>query len=765
MKHFLLSVLLLMATSLPSVAQELIIPSPQNVDILGGEFVFNENTLIYTTDSTQLSASTEFKDLMKKSASLLLKVTKKQPKKNAVCYKYNATLPQEGYRLKVTPSLITIEASATAGYFYGTQSLLQLMPSAIFSEGTNDVDKWSVSAQNIDDAPRFAYRGFMLDVSRYFLPKDKVLKLLDYMALHKLNKFHWHLVDDHGWRLEIKRYPLLTSVGAFRPERQQMFTMRNIPLEGEPTQNGGFYTQEDVKEIVAYAAQRCIEVIPEIEMPAHTNSSLAAYPQLACPIVDHYIGTLPGGSGQNASAIYCAGNDEVFDFLQNVIDEVVTLFPSSYIHIGGDEANKDNWEKCPKCQQRMKDNNIPNEEELQSYFIRRVNTYLHSKGKKLMGWDELVDSELPENSTIFGWRGFGNSAVKAAEKGHPIVLTPARICYFIRYQGPQWFEPFTSFGNNTLEDVYKYETEQSGITPELSHLVLGMQASLWTEFIYSWENLQYMIFPRLAALAENAWSTKPKDWSAFLKRMDHLADIYNQKGIVYATSMYNLDHKVKPRNGKLYASVSCIRPDVDIRYTTTGIIPDEKSPLYTSELEVNEGDLLQLATFKDDQRKGAILRLNTIFHKAIACDVTASYPNAFVLTNGLLGSERFSDGEYVELYDEDMSFTIDLGRRTDFSEIKIGTLLNAGLRACLPKSIRIECSDNNQEYTPLSTTILPDEAVFAVSFMKKAITINDFTPTTSRYVRFTLTNPGNCPENHPGSESQTRIAIDEVIIN
>ncbi|MEG2514039.1 MAG: family 20 glycosylhydrolase, partial [Bacteroidaceae bacterium] len=401
---------------------------------------------------------------------------------------------------------------------------------------------------------------------------------------------------------------------------------------------------------------------------------------------------------------------------------------------------------------------------LQSYFIRRINNYLKSKGKQLMGWDELVDSELPDNSIIYGWRGLGNSATKAAKQGHHIVLTPAKICYFIRYQGPQWFEPYTYFGNNTLEDVYQYKLEDSDITPELSPLVLGIQASMWTEFVYSWENLQYMVFPRLAALADNAWSTQPKNWTNFLQRLDHLTGIYQAKDITYATSMYNLDHQVNVRDGKLYASVSCIRPDVEIRYTTSGNYPNASSSLYTKEVQLKENEFFQAATFVGNKRVGEVLPLCPIYKKATGARVMSDYSNGEVLTNGLLGSDRFTDGEYLEVYDQDFTFTIDLGRATDFKQISLGSLINAGMRACLPRQIRVEVSNDNQIYSPLTTEEYKNDAIFAVSFLKTNLLLKISKPTTARYLRFTLVNPGKCPAGHPGEGTETRVVVDEIIL-
>ena len=285
-----------------------------------------------------------------------------------------------------------------------------------------------------------------------------------------------HLVDDNGWRLEIKKYPRLTQVGAWRVKRDEPFPNRRNQEEGEPVSVGGYYTQNDMREIIRFAALRQIEIIPEIEMPAHTNSSLAAYPELACPVVDRFIGVLPGIGGKNSEIVYCAGNDSVFSFLKDVIDEVSELFPSKYIHLGGDEASKVNWAKCPKCRARMEAEHIEHTEELQSYFMTRMSNYVRSKGKEVMGWDELTNSTLPEGAIIYGWQGFGKAALKAAAQGHWFIMTPARILYFIRYQGPQWFEPLTYFGNNTLKDVYTYEPVQEEWNPVYEDLLMGVQA-------------------------------------------------------------------------------------------------------------------------------------------------------------------------------------------------------------------------------------------------------------------------------------------------
>ena len=435
---------------------------------------------------------------------------------------------------------------------------------------------------------RHAYRGMHLDVARFFMPREHVLRLIECMAQLKLNKLHLHLTDDNGWRLEIKRYPRLTEVGAWRVDRPGVpFPARRNPAPGEPTPVGGFYTQDDIREIVAYAAERQIEVIPEIDVPAHSNAALAAYPEYACPVVDRYIGVLPGLGGRNADIIFCAGNERTFGFLQNILDEVLELFPSRYIHLGGDEAWKTHWETCPLCQARIRREKLASVEELQGYFMRRVCDYVRSKGREVIGWDELTNSRLPEGVIIQGWQGYGQAALKAAAQGHRFILTPARVLYLIRYQGPQRFEPVTYFGNNTLQDVYGYEPVQEDWAPEYESLLMGVQASMWTEFCDTPEDVEYLLFPRLAALAEVAWQPRgAKDWPGFLQRLDTFLPRLDAMGVTYARSMFNIQQRIEPDGGALRVELACIRPDVEIRYTTDGSEPAADSPLYAEPLRI-----------------------------------------------------------------------------------------------------------------------------------------------------------------------------------
>ena len=574
-----------------------LVPCPVSLVPGTGNFHFSAKTSFAVENEGQAEQVRQFTELLTRAGGFTPRI-KIDSRKGDVCLVTDATLKSEAYKLEITIKKITIRASDLQGFYYALQSIRQLLPSAIESEQVTENVDWTVPALTITDQPRFGYRGLLVDVARFFSPKENLLRIIDCMAMLKLNKLHLHLVDDNGWRIEIKKYPLLTEIGSCRVDRPgKTFPERRNPRQGEPTVEKGFYTQDEIREIVRYAQERHIEVIPEIEMPAHSNAALAAYPLLSCPVVDKFIGVLPGLGGNHADVIFCAGNDSVFTFLQDILDEVLELFPSKYIHLGGDEARKTHWEECPLCQTRMKAESLENTEELQGYFMARVARYVQNKGREVIGWDELTNARIPEGSIILGWQGYGQAALKAAELGHRFIMTPARILYLIRYQGPQWFEPITYFGNNTLKDVYDYEPVQKDWTPQAASLLMGVQACMWTEFCNSPADVDYLLFPRLSALAEVAW-TKParKKWASYLKAMDHFNEHLAAKGIVYARSMYNIQQTVTPKEGRLQVELDCIRPDVQVRYTMDGSVPTAQSPLYTKPLMLTEAKTIKAAT-------------------------------------------------------------------------------------------------------------------------------------------------------------------------
>ena len=392
-----------------------LVPCPVSLVPGTGNFHFSAKTSFAVENEGQAEQVHQFTGLLTRAAGFTPRI-KVDSRKGDVCLVTDVTLKSEAYKLEITAKKITIRASDLQGFYYALQSIRQLLPSAIESEQVTENVDWTVPVLTITDQPRFGYRGLLVDVARFFSPKENLLRIIDCMAMLKLNKLHLHLVDDNGWRIEIKKYPSLTEIGSCRADRPgKTFPERRNPRQGEPTVEKGFYTQDEIREIVRYAQERHIEVIPEIEMPAHSNAALAAYPLLSCPVVDKFIGVLPGLGGNHADVIFCAGNDSVFTFLQDVIDEVLELFPSRYIHLGGDEARKTNWEKCPLCQARMKTEHLANEEDLQGYFMKRMCEYVQSKGREVIGWDELTNTTIPDGTIILGWQGLGTAALKAAE--------------------------------------------------------------------------------------------------------------------------------------------------------------------------------------------------------------------------------------------------------------------------------------------------------------------------------------------------------------
>jgi hexosaminidase len=424
----------------------------------------------------------------------------------------NPDLGDEGYTLTVAPEGVTIRAGTSAGLFYGAQSLLQLL--SIPGEAAGQRTNWLIPCLHIEDQPRFRWRGLMLDVSRHFFTKEEVKRLLDEMAWHKLNVFHWHLVDDQGWRIEIKKYPRLTEAGAWRKEIGFGCDPKASTSYGPDGRYGGYYTQDDVREVVAYAQARHITIVPEIEMPGHASAALMAYPQYSCT-GGPFTTDLPGGV---FNGVFCAGNDDTFAFVEDVLSEVCALFPGPFIHIGGDEVLVDNWKNCPKCQARMKQEGLTKESELEGYFIRRVEKIVNAHHRRLVGWSEIREGGLAANATVMDWVG---GAVEAATAGHDVVMSPLADCYFDHYQSlDQSKEPHAIGGYLPLKQVYAFEPMPTNLAAAYQDHILGAQANVWTEYMPNFKHVQYMVFPRLCALAEVDWSPKAsRNWDDFSRRV------------------------------------------------------------------------------------------------------------------------------------------------------------------------------------------------------------------------------------------------------
>jgi hexosaminidase len=512
-------------TTSPEPAKEIIIlPQPVEIHAQDGRFIISgENTKIFTDQWEENYY--QAMDLLKTIWPQEIQAGESE-KKSDILIQYDANLSAEAYELTISPKQIKILCADSSGAYYAVQSLSQIL-----LQGDIIKEKTHIPCVKIKDSPRFAYRGMHLDVCRHFFTVDEVKNYLDIMGAHKFNRFHWHLTEDQGWRIEIKKYPRLTEIGAYRPET----VIGKNTGEYDSTPHGGFYTQDDIREIVAYAHQNCIEVIPEIEMPGHSLAALAAYPELGCTGGPYEVAKTWGVFDD----VYCAGNDKTMAFMKGALDEVIELFPGEYIHIGGDECPKTRWETCPRCQWRMKTHKLADEHELQSWFIQEIEHYLNNKGKRIIGWDEILEGGLAENATVMSWRGEAGG-IEAAESGHDVIMSPNNECYFDHYQAePIDNEPFAIGGMTTVEDVYHYEPIPEELDAEFAHHILGVQANLWSEYIPTESHLQYMMLPRATALAEVLWTSKDnKDYDRFLTSIEIMKSVYDENGWNYAKHVF-----------------------------------------------------------------------------------------------------------------------------------------------------------------------------------------------------------------------------------
>jgi hexosaminidase len=505
-----------------------IIPQPEKITALKGSFSINNKTRIKltATDSNTKFISDYLQKNLLKMININLSIDPGVEKDYISFQMINRNLGPEDYILEIKPDQITINAGASAGLFYGVQTLLQI----VFQSKEHQGSTVKLSCCRIEDRPRFSWRGMHLDVSRHFFSKEFIRKYIDLLALHKMNKFHWHLTDDNGWRIEIKKYPLLTEIGAWRKDLEHLpWNERDDSDDPGKGLYGGYYTQEDIVEIVEYARQRFIEIIPEIEMPGHSREVFAAYPQFSCK--DKKLTVAPGGYWPNLD-IFCAGKDETFHFLSEILQEVAQLFPSKYIHVGGDEANKTNWRNCTECQKRISDESLADEAELQSWFIGRISDFLKSIGKQLIGWDEILEGDLNTKATVMCWRGNGvDAAIKAASKDLDMVMCPNKVLYFDWKQNS---DDIGAFGVTTLEQVYSYDPIPEVLTADQRYLILGAQGNTWTEWMEENRKVEYMVIPRICALSEIIWTAgNNKDFQEFRARLGEFLKLIEFYGFQY----------------------------------------------------------------------------------------------------------------------------------------------------------------------------------------------------------------------------------------
>jgi hexosaminidase len=602
-------------------------------------------------------------------------------------------LGAEGYHLRVSPQGVRITAHEKEGLIHGMFTLVQLQQI--------QKDERFIPCVDITDTPRFAYRGMHLDVSRHFFPVSFILKFIDMMALYRFNTFHWHLTDGAGWRLEIKKYPLLTTEGAWRTGKDMLSWWggdRHYSREGDPDAYGGYYTQQQAREVVRYAAARGITVIPEIEMPAHSEEVLACYPQLSC-------------SGKPyVNAEFCIGGDSTFTFLEDVLTEVMGIFPSTYIHIGGDEASGRSWKTCPKDQALMRREGFTDVDQLQGYAVRRLDTFLRSHGRRLLGWDEILKGGLASGATVMSWRGEAGG-IAAARQGHDVVMTPGAYCYFDHYQSDPATQPPAIGGYTPLAKVYRYDpVPADSLTPAQQRHIIGVQANLWTEYMPTTEQVEYMAFPRMLALAEVAWTPgQQRNYQDFMRRMQSQYLLLQRHDIHYYRPSWRVHFSVRPDYGKRADLVSLsteqYRPHV--RYTTDGTPPTAASTLYDGPFYVRGNTALEAAIFKDGTQMDSAAAFTANYDSAVGARVTyhnggwsSSYParGDSTLTNGVEGGLTYADGQWQGFL-HDVDVTVDLGRVMPVHSLSIRFMQQKGPGVFLPASVSVLLSSDGVHYT------------------------------------------------------------------
>lgn len=577
-----------------------LVPKPASVLLGDADFTLHKKTPVlidsgFQQGETMLSLFNEFL-----SAEYGFKLSMdSDTRTGGLSLKIVDSLPPEAYMLDVNTKGISIIGADYNGVFYGMKTLQQL----IFQNNKSGSKTLWVPGLQISDAPVFSWRGMHLDVVRHFFSKEQVMHLLDVMSNYKLNTFHWHLTDDQGWRIAINNYPQLAEKASWRSETI-IGHMAEHPKKFDGKPHGGFYTQDEIKEVIEYARKRGITVVPEIEMPGHALAALGVYPELSCTGTTKATFTEWGISHD----VFCAGNEATFEFLNQVLDEVMELFPSNYIHIGGDECPKTRWKECPKCQKRMRTEGLANEQELQSYFIKRIEAFVNSKGKQVIGWDEIIEGGLPERATVMSWRN-PSHAIAAATQGHDVIMSPNATAYLDHYQSEK-YEPLSIGGLTDLKEVYDWHIIPDGLPDEAKKHILGAQANMWTEYVATNEHLEYMLYPRLIALAENAWiGGEQKDFKDFQKRMNKQYVWLDKQGINYRVPypMGFEEQNYGLRNVDTLELFTGIET-ATIHYTLDGSVPDENSPAYTKPLilQLNEPVVLNALTLMPSGRKSAV---------------------------------------------------------------------------------------------------------------------------------------------------------------
>ncbi len=619
MKRYPFFLFLLLTIAAQSQTKKIaIIPEPVSVTEKAGTFILKNNFTISVSanDADALGAAKQLLNAL--TVPTGYKGSVKQGGSGAIQLRLlsspDNSLGNEGYKLSVSPGGVVISANKAAGLFYGSQTLLQLLPKDIESKKAVSGISWSAPAVDVTDQPRFGWRGMMFDVSRHFFTKAEVKQFIDDMVKYKYNMLHWHLTDDEGWRIEIKSLPKLTEVGAWRVKREGKWANSTNPFPNEPKTYGGFYTQDDIKEVVQYAKERFVTILPEVDVPGHSLATVAAYPELSCspgpfevtagaPFMMWY----NGGHDALVDNTVCPANENVYAFLDKVFTELAQLFPFEYIHVGGDETAKNYWEKYDQVKELMKREGLKNMDEVQSYFVKRVEKIVTSKGKKLIGWEEIIQGGLPPSATVMSWKGI-EKGIEAAKMGHKVVMTPAPFVYLDYYQGEPSVEP-PVYAGLRMKKVYEFDPVPSGVD---ASLVLGGQANLWTEQLSRFRSVQYMLWPRALAVSESIWSPKEKkNWDSFVEKVQQHFGRFDAAQTRYARSMYDPIITTRESRGYVEVTMAGEIDGLDIYYSIDETIPDNYYPKYTSPIVLpSDAAHLKVITYKDGKKVGQPISLS-----------------------------------------------------------------------------------------------------------------------------------------------------------
>lgn len=737
-----------------------IIPYPDDIQVSEGFFKFDSQTVCFFENGSASwkQAILPLQKKLKIAAGLDLKISQQSRQQNIIrVIKSNSLSVPEGYRLSVSKNTIIVEAHDEAGVFYAVQTILQMLPPEIESGKLVRDRSWEVPCLEIQDKPAFSHRGLMLDVSRHYLPFDFLKKMVDALAYQKMNRLHLHLTDDQGWRMEIKKYPKLTSVGSVRSGT----LIGRYPGKGyDNIEHKGFYTQEQLRDLVAYAKDRHITIIPEIELPGHSSAAIAAYPELSCypsgtKLVQQTWGVF--------NDVFCP-TDYTFNFIQDVLDEVMNVFPSQYIHIGGDECPKESWKQSAFCQDLIRSKGLKDEHGLQSYFIQRIEKYINSKGKKIIGWDEILEGGLAPNATVMSWRGIGGG-IEAARQLHDVIMTPGDNCYLNLYQSEDPADSIAWGGLVTLKKVYNYNPIPDELKPEERKYIKGVQANLWTEYIKTPALAEFMLFPRLLAIAESGWTSKKPGFENFSQRVADQFVRLKQMGINHSNHLYELSLKQEfiSDQKKLRFELKGTPNGKNIFYH----LNDQSVKEYKEPFMVDSEGTIKVMSILNGLQTDAIYyhyNISLASGKGILLKTKADPPyhraGDLAWANGVLGSEtRYTDDEWLGWNGKDFEGVLKLDGEAGFSSMAVRFFNAPGSWVHLPAALELYASDDGVEYKLINSTKVQSSAESGV----KTISIN-FPKMKSNFLKVVAQNHGIIAKGLPGEGNPAWLFVDEVVV-